>query len=297
MIAILLIMPLVLIAISNINFNEAELDMAATRVSGEKLAAFTKSINDDMPRALEIMSKRALTEAVIRIENSGTPLADSSATLSELITNGTIEGQPTGTNFTVTIWTTLLAQKGQQYGFDTKVNVIGTRFYSMDSEHIAAEVSISVNTSNSNAKMGLYRIYNTTVAVPIEGLDDPLYTLKTNGILKRTVSFPNLTVSGYAPFDSAVTNEFYMPSSGPNFLDRMEGRLISSGKYGAGGLETVVFLPDLQSNGLTVKNSQSVIDYLYFDSAVYSGQTVVNSTYTWLKIDPVHAAIYNLTLG
>jgi hypothetical protein len=302
MITILLVMPLVLIAISNINFNESEIEIAAAKVAGGKMVSFTESIDDDMPRALDIMAKRAITQAVVHLETNGTAFADSSAALEELISNGTLYGQLTDTNFTVTTWTFQLADKGRKYGLDTSVGVLDTRFYSLDSGHVGVELSILVNVSNSYANMSLYRVYNKTIAVQIEGFNDPVYTLNTNGILKRSIKFPNITVSGVQNFDSAVTYKFFMPSSdGASFLDRMEGRLRSSGKYNltgaVTGLETVVSLPELQANGFTIKSGQSDMDYLYFDPAAYPGSPVVNSTHSWLRIDPAHAATYNITLG
>ncbi len=301
MITMLLIAPLILIVISNINFNASEMDIAATQVAGGKLASFVKSIDDDMPRALNIMAKRAITESVVYLETNGSAFADSGSVLDELISNGTIYGQTTNTNFTVATWTFQLAQKGKLYGLDTSVRVIDTRFYSLDSKHVGTELSIIVNVSNSYANMSLYRIFNTTVAVPIEGFNDPVYTLHTNGILKRTIKFPNITVSGAVNFDSAISEKFYMPSAdGASFMDRLEGRLTSSGKYdsaGINGLETVVYLPDLQANGITIKPDQTDIDYLYFDSSVYSGSPVSGSTNAWLRVDAAHAATYNLTLG
>jgi hypothetical protein len=295
-IAILFIMPLVLLTISNIRFNGSEIEIAAVKVAGGKIASFSKSIDSDMPRALDIMAKRSVTQSVIWVEASGLPLNDSSSALSELITNGTIYGVMTDANFTVNSWTYQLSEKGKEYGFQTDIRLIGTRFHSLDSGHLGAELAISVNISSPSVGMSLFRVFNKTVPVSIEGFDDPLYTLNTNGILKRPVYF--YEPDGTTQFDNAVDARYYMASSlGPSFLDRLEGRLANSGKYGGGGMETIVFLPDLQANGITVKAGQSDIDYLYFDSSAHSGSNVQGSSHAWLKIDPVHAAIYNLTLG
>ena len=158
-------------------------------------------------------------------------------------------------------------------------------------------MSVSVNASNPSADMQLYRIFKATVPVSIEGLDDPLYTLKTNGVLKRAIKKPNITISGAQNFDVAVGQGFYMSSNqGAGFLDRLEGRLTPSGKYDSGGLESIVYTPSLQANGIIVKPGQTDIDYLYFDSAAYPGSPVNQSSYSWLRIDAQHAATYNITL-
>jgi len=300
-IALLFIMPLVLLTFANLAFYQTSTEEKTTKIVGDRLAAYIKSIDDDLPRALNIMAKRAVTETIIYIETNGIPLNDSANVLKELITNGTIYGNKSSIDdFNVVSWAAILKQKGELYGFNTNVKVLDIKFYSINSYNIGVEINLSVNATHPASGMELYRVYNSVVPVQIEGFNDPLYTLKTNGLLKKNIKAPNITVSGVANFDIAVTEGFYMPSpEGPNFLERLEGKTRSSDKYNISnlvtGLESVVYLPVLQANGIPVKGNQTNIDYLYFDVASYSGYQVNQSAYSWLKIDPAHASTYNIT--
>lgn len=300
-IAVLFVAPLVMLTLANLGFYQTGSETATTKIVGDRLAAYTKSVDSDIPRALDIMTKRSISAVIVYIETKGTPVNDSAALLGELITNGTIYGNLSSTDFTVTSWASLLKQKGEVYGFSTDVRVLNIRFYSIDSYNIGAEITLSVNATNPAANMELYRVYNRSVPVSIEGFNDPLYTLKTNGVLKRTIRAPNFTVSGVANFDSAAANQLYMPSpEGSGFLDRLEGRLRGSGKYNISsnvtGLESVVYIPSLQANGVAIKHGQTTIDYLYFDTASYPGLQVNLSSYNWLKIGSAHASTYNITI-
>src|SRR3972149_11551786 len=293
-IAMLFIAPLVLLVTSDLNTKQD----VKTKIIGDRLIAYSASIDEDLPRALAIMAKRALTEAIIYMDTNGTAFGDSAAVLKELMINGTLGGNASNANFTVSLWASILQQKGQLYGFNSDIKVLNLSFSSIDSYTVGVTINISVNATNPGASMELYRISRSTIPVSIEGLDDPIYTLKTNGILKRPVKRPNITVSGEPAFDAAVSNGFYMPSpEGAGFLDRMEGRLRPSGKYGASqGLESVVYIPFLQANGITIKPTQTNIDYLYFDPAAYPGSPVNQSSFSWLKIDAAHAGTYNISL-
>jgi hypothetical protein len=299
--AVLFITPLIILAMANMAYINSEPGIKTSKIIGDKLASYSKSISNDMPRAIDIMAKRSIGSAVVYVETTGMPLTSSQDVLSELIENGTIYGAGSPTNFTLSSWTSALRAKGMLYGFNTQISVMNIKFYSVDSYTIAVNVVIGLNSTYPAENMGLYRIYNTTIPIVIEGFDDPIYTFGTNGILKREIRLPGANVSGPAGFDLSITQGSYMPSlSGAGFLDRMEGRLVNSGKYnrteGAAGLESVVYIPDLQANGIIIKPGQSDIDYMYFNSSSQQGSAVNQSSYSWLRIDNDHATTYNLTL-
>ncbi len=299
LVAVLLVMPLLMLAASIVDVENSSMSSSASKAMGSKLLAFSKSVEDDLPRAVPIMAKRSIGDAIIYIDNTGNPLADSSQTLRELMTNGTIYGNVTTVDFTMKSWADILADKGDQYGFNTNVDVISIGFYSPDSYVVNVEAVVAVNISIPSAEMNLYRVYNTTTSVSIVGFSDPLYTLKTNGIMKRTIAAPVTAVSGTNSFDNAVGSGLYMRSvQGPGFMDRLEGRTSGSGKYNrsAAGLESVVYLPDLQANGITIDTTKTDMDYLYFDAPYHAGSAVIGSRYSWLKIDAEHAGTYNLSI-
>ena len=298
--AMLFIIPLIMLSLAGMNYYSSGSETATSKIMGDKLLAFSKSVDNDMPRALEIMAKNAISSAVIYVETNGTALTDSGDVLQELFENGTIYGTASETNFTVSSWVIQLTQKGVNYGFDTDIAVKNITFLSIDSYNIKLVAEISVNATNTQAGIGIYRVYTAEIPVSIEDFNDPLYTLGTNGVIKRSIRSTEMNLSGAANFDVAVGSAFYMPSAeGAGFLDRLEGRTRNSGKYNTTqicGLESVVYIPTLQANGMPIRTNQTDIDYMYFDTGTYSGYGVNQSSYGWLKIDSGHAAVYNLTL-
>jgi len=298
-IAFLLVTPLIMLTISELSSYETRSGSLTTKIIGDKLISYAKSIENDLPRSNSIMSKRALAQSIIYIETTGQPLNDSVSALRELMINGTIYGNGSSTDFTVSSWAAQIEAKGRQYGFETYVNVVNISFSEADSYNISAKTAILVNVSYPAAKMYLYRVYNATTIINLMDFNDPLYTLKTNGVIKRSIKPAPSNISGASSLDTAIAEGYYMQSqNGPSFLDRLEGRVTASGRYNtsASGLESVVYLPVLQANGFSINESQSDVDYLYFSGSSYPGYAVNQSAYSWLKIDTTHAAEYNLTL-
>jgi hypothetical protein len=216
-VAVLLVIPLLMLSASIVNVENAEMSTASTRALGSKLASFSGSVEDDLPRALPIMAKRSISDALVYTDTTGNPLADSAAALRELMINGTIYGNLTSVDFTMKSWADILGDKGEEYGFETNVDVISIVFYSSDSYTVNVEAVVGVNVTIPSADIVLYRVYNTTTPISIIGFGDPLYTLKTNGIMKRTIAAPVTAVSGTGSFDNAVGSGLYMRSeTGPD---------------------------------------------------------------------------------
>jgi len=139
----------------------------------------------------------------------------------------------------------------------------------------------------------------TTIAyVPITNFEDPFYIVNTNGLV-----FNNFNKSKNESFVQGtdvsnlldhVTNSYYISStSGPSFLDRLEGNNIAS----VNGIESLVYLPDLVTQGIPIE-SKSVVDYIYFSSDNPTSFGVVGMP-SWFRIDDEHVDIYgvgNLTV-
>ncbi len=290
-----LIAPVVLATFVYLNSLETRSGTLQVKALGDRLASFSASMNDDLPRATIIIAKNAIQFSITQIDLTGQPLDDANQRLAILMKNGTFYGNTTPQNFTYDSWVAQLKQKGELYGFATNVSLLDLNMTQLDSYTAGVNIRMLVNLTDKSGKMGLERTYIRTIEFSIEGFADPLYTLKTSGVLKRVITAPNETVHDVATLDRAVAGGSYMPSDGPTFLDRLEGRLTRSLQYPAGtGLETIVYLSDFQANGLAANSAASDVDYLYFSGA--SGCPVDGSGYGWLKLDDSHAAGYSVTV-
>lgn len=123
--------------------------------------------------------------------------------------------------------------------------------------------------------------------IPIEGFEDPIYIIKTNGLVPRKI-----TKTIYSTFDSTnlldhVNQGYYLASSeAPNFLNRLEGNLSAD----ANGVETLVNLPELSTQGIPTSD-KSVVDHIYFSSNNPSTQ-IVSDMPGWFKLDSAHVITY-----
>ena len=297
-ITVLFVLPMLFFASVYLDSLKTSGEGAIAKAVGDKLLSFSRSVDSDLPRAMDIIVKRSVGANVDYIEVHGQPLDNAKSRIAESMINGTVFGNSTNlNNFTITIWANIISMKGSSYGLASNVSVISTDITPLDSYHIGVGMVISANISEPKSETSLYRIYNTTIAVSIEGQIDPLYLLNTNGLLKRAIQAPNITVYGAANVDSAVARAYYMQSdAGPTFFDRLEGRLSNSYNQTGIGLEAFVYLPELQANGLPVKTDQSSIDYIYFNPSSITGQAVNGSAYNWLRLNSQQAAKYGVTL-
>jgi len=296
LITALFVIPLLFLATVYIHDVQSAAEGYTAKAVGDKMASLAKSVDNDVPRATKIIARRAVEANIQHIEVSGTPLDDAQQRIVEAMLNGTVYGNVTSLdNFTLTGWAAELSRKGEAFGFATQVNVSDIAVAPYDSYHITVRVAVSVNMTDTSRQASLYRLYNNSYAISIIGTVDPLYLLNTNGIFKRTIEPPPVTIVDVVTLDMAVAGGYYMPApSGPSLLDRMEGRLAAT--TATNGLETLVSLPDLQANGLPVKPDQNSADYLYFDTVVQSGTPVNQSSYAWLRLNAEQASRYGVTL-
>lgn len=299
-VTIMFVTPLVLFTFVYLDSVAENTGILTTKTAGDKLASYSSSVEDDLPRAVNIIARRAVESSANYVDTNGLALSDSESSIIELMSNGTLNGNLTNQGFTFSTWVSDLKQKGGSYGFSTDVGITDINVRPLDPYNIQVNVSIFVNMSDRSGTMNFYRVYTTARPVSVEDVIDPLYTLNTNGLLKRTILRPNMTVSGVQAVDISVASRFYMNSSaGPSFLERLEGKLTRAVKYENYtwiGLETFVNLPELQANGLPVKGNQSSLEYLYFSSSAFGGQLVNQSSYNWLRLGAGDAARYGVTL-
>ncbi|MBD3155260.1 MAG: hypothetical protein GF368_01230 [Candidatus Aenigmarchaeota archaeon] len=98
--------------------------------------------------------------------------------------------------------------------------------------------------------------------------------------------------------DHATQGYYYSSNRGPSFLDRLEGKLYIQGKYSSQttntiGLESFINKTDLVAHKLTVVNSKTNIDYLYFSNITYTGEEV-KGVDNYFRIDDNHTSIYGV---
>ena len=296
--ALMLLLPIVSYLVLYSDVIKSQNEELAQRITGEKLASFSKSINIDLKKALNIYARRSIGNAVAHIETNGTPIDNSNLRLKELFMNNTIYGSTAPLNSSIYEWRDKIIIRGNQLGFDTTINFTEISFIPYDSFNIVLNTSVIVNITAGDTTV--YRHYDESIMVSIEDYEDPLYTLNTNGLVKNIIKKSSFSVTNVTHLDNLTSRKLYISSSdGASFFDRLEGRLTSSAAYKAMssntiGMESIVYQPDLLAFGITPKTGQSYVDYLYFDSSAIIGYPVNNSAISWLRIDDVHIDLYDV---
>jgi len=121
--------------------------------------------------------------------------------------------------------------------------------------------------------------------IPVEGFEDPFYTINSNARVSRKIYstiYEGNYVSGgdYSNLIEHVNKGYYSANTdAPSFLKKLEGDFSAD----ENGIESFVILPEFSAQGLSVKD-KTCIDYIYFSSNTpvsYSYSSVAN----WFKID------------
>lgn len=273
------------------------------KIQSDSLQYYTASIDLDMPRAINIVGKRSLAVAVIEVSVNGSGLDDAKRRVEELMTNHTLYGRNASLmgNDSLTQWAENVEKIGNEYGFSVNISLNALSVKPYDSFRSVMHANISVHISNYDQSINVSRNYSHSVITTYFGLDDPMYTLHTGGFVTRKIFRNNETVRNVQTVDRATENKFYMGSfRGASFFDRLEGRLFLSDRYASMsaqqiGMESFADLQEISNKGLAVRQNQTCVDYLYFNSTDMQGFSLAGSANPWLKIDPPNAVIYNVT--
>ncbi len=164
-------------------------------IRANELKYFVDSIENDLRRFLEISGKRTLISAVSYVIMNGTGLDDAQLRLSEMIENGTLygEGAALVDKSNINIWKQNITSASEKSGFEIEFKDIEINITQNSSFDVLFEVRIFVNITDEKAKMGVLRNVSAVVSVPIEGLEDPLFPLKTYGRVTRIIRASNFS--------------------------------------------------------------------------------------------------------
>lgn len=200
-----------------------------TNIRANELQYFSESMEKDLLRYLEINGKRALISAVSVIITNGVSLDNAQLRLNEIITNGTLYGKddPLVNQKNLSWWEQNVSNIANNLGFNIQFKEVEMNITQNDSFNVLFRTRILVNISDENAKMGVLKNITVNATVSIEGIDDPLFPLKTYGRVFRSIKISNVnkntnllvngtnvtgllddTISGYAFVKSATSLVF-----------------------------------------------------------------------------------------
>lgn len=268
-----------------------------TKLLSDSLNDLNNNLVNDLRKTVEVSISRALITCLNNIVTTGEPLQSPELNISILIVNGTFNGvlHPLMENNTISYWLNNVNLKSNELGFVSEINIGTPSISQNDSFSLLVSYTININTSNKAKTINISRTIDEKVPVSIIGFEDPLFPLNTYGRVERIISRNITSDFNLEKLEDFFAKKNYAPGYGPSFLDRLAGRLYNS--YPGSGLETFVDLQELQSYEIDTKPTQTLIDYLYFNSSVIPGDTVTGFSPTWFKIDDLlsHQTFYGVS--
>jgi len=272
----------------------------ATKIRADELQYFSESIKEDLSRFLQINGKRALVAAVNASVSNGIGLDNASLRLIEVIENGTLYGNQTFAdqkNFSV--WEKNINDIALKSGFDINLTVLYLNVTQNDSFSVLFSTTVYINISDNRAGMSILKNMSIAEAISVENIQDPLYQIKTNGTIFRTIKKSPFSKISNPPTNlsnltSDVFNRYYHSSTnGPSFLNRLEGKVTSS-PY---GLDSFIYLPELAISNPSLSDLDyeywtNIPGYLLNHSKDYDPP--LDPIYNWIRISCSGAADYNI---
>lgn len=149
---------------------------------------FLDSVLSDIDRSLGIASRRSLTGATNYVVTEGEPLENPEENVSEVLVNGTLGGEEVESvgNASLSEWENRVAAIGRRSGYRMNISVTN---YSFRSDRFELDPSFTVEARlfDPTTLAAFNRSESTSTSVSLEGLEDPMITLRSKGRYTTTV--------------------------------------------------------------------------------------------------------------
>ncbi|MCK4335992.1 MAG: hypothetical protein KAW40_04695 [Candidatus Aenigmarchaeota archaeon] len=186
-IAIFITIPIV-IFISYYVFSQGGETGIYENIVADQIHQVEKSIENDFGKAIVTSGKRALIAGDDYVVMSGNAMSDAIAGIKELMENGTMEGNESLLMFNNTLgnWTKKILNV--PVNFDVNLSYANLEISNYDSFRIKASSNLNVSVAD---ELGIGRIDKKDMyyeaMIPVKGAEDPIFTLKTNGVVTRSI--------------------------------------------------------------------------------------------------------------
>ncbi|MBI2108447.1 hypothetical protein HYT54_04940 [Candidatus Woesearchaeota archaeon] len=258
--------------------------VAGTRVA--TMNDFMKDIQKDLVRGMTIAGYRSLLSVIAYETENGAFVDDSKAAFSEAFFNSTVNATPMAVmqNASFTNWTTKIKTQAAKIGISVDFNVLSLSVEHYDPWTISLNITVNINMSDSSRIASWNATRNLTALLSIKGMEDPVYIIKTNGLIPNVVAETDVDFSTTANLVRHINQSFYIASStAPSYLMRLQGNMAAS----ENGIESIVNLNEISQQGILTL-ARSNVDYIYFGNQSHTN-CIINQTleteYIWFRLD------------
>jgi len=278
-----------------------EQKVVETRIS--TLNDFIKDIDSDSDRVMYVSGYRSLIAMEDYIAQTGAYLNDSELYFKEAFYNGTVNGTKVEVLNASSYYDYMekLRFISRKVGIDLFLNVTDIQLYHETPWTVTVVVTadVYINDTRGLAYWSFEKEYSTQI--PLTNIRDPVYSVGTGGNVPNTIRQTNVTPGEFVIDTSNDTfglqthnnNTFYYENPmAPSFLMRLEGNFSPSEH----GIESIVYLPELDTQGVAYDSEKSLIDYVFFTNITGFGAVTCNvkNMSGWFKIDLNHTETYEV---
>jgi len=186
--SLIFVAPLFLFLVSYMNAASSGADRSE-KIIADQTSNFEGNVESDFLKAAKISAKRAVLSAVSYVIINGNGLANASDSITTLMVNGTISGQPQQLmeNSTLNDWTAKMVARAAETGYYVAVDYSSIMVRPEDSFSLYFETTLFVNATSYNNRTSVRRVATEKFTMSIENIEDPLYPLNAYGFVKRTI--------------------------------------------------------------------------------------------------------------
>ena len=259
----------------------------------ETLNDLVFAIEQDLKRQLFTSAFRVIFSLQNQIVETGQFITNMEGKTQELFLNGTVNSiqQEIMLGATLSDIQSSLNTKANKINANITISRSNLTISQTDPWNIRADLEIDILIEDVSNLALWNKTEEITAFIPIEGFEDPLYFINTNGLVANQI---NQTPHTNFVEDTNVTNlldhatnSYYIASpDSPSFLQRFEGDLSAN----SNGIESLVNLQKLSNQGVSIE-AKSAVDHIYFstnDPTKYNIQGMPS----WFYLDDAHLSTY-----
>ncbi len=157
-------------------------------IVADQIHQVERSVEKDFGKAMVTSGKRALIAGDDYVVMNGEPISDAISGIKELMENGTVEGNESllMVNNTLINWTNKILDVPVNFYVNISFANLEISNYNSFNIHASADLNVSVADELGIARIDKRDMHYETL-VPVKGAEDPIFTLKTNGVLTRSI--------------------------------------------------------------------------------------------------------------
>jgi len=262
---------------------------------------FLNDFERDAERAAFIAGFRSLIALEEHVASQGEYLNNFTGSFEEAFLNASVNGLPyeVVANATFTDYLERVDYEAQQTGMKFAVLVQEVKAYHLTPWIVAIDFTLEVSLNDSRDRTRFQYEKTLSSSFLINDLRDPVYSVETNNKAPntiRTITYDEFVDDTGDKNDTTVLSEFlnesyYVASeNAPNFLMRFSGNFSSD----ENGIQSLVNLDELDSQGIIINVAYSVVDYEYFTNTGADWCNIQNMP-NYFKVSEENSDFYEIT--